>query len=248
MIKSLEHEVQCEAACRMALVALPEKASHRERVRRAREWWKSVQVLLRAYSRIIAEGNCCSPPPAEIATRLADIAGDLAVGKIPALVSEVKMTGHPAIGAAELRDIRLAVAYRKACEPAGIFHKGEQIKIDDKAPIKTLIGWYGAQSKRTIQGWLENYEAADLGVNRVTSEVLIELTKRAGEHYADSRGCAVEALEDEIHKERLVFVENEELKERRARENDIAEWKKFLGADEILKRRRARRNRAPGRS
>ena len=36
-----------------------------------------------AYSRIIAEKNCPSPPPAEIATRLADIAGALAVGKIP---------------------------------------------------------------------------------------------------------------------------------------------------------------------
>src|SRR5262245_35415854 len=108
-----------------------------------RTWWKSVEDLLKAYAIGVARGEQLEPPPVELARALSGLAGYLAIGQIPGLIEHAKTEGRRPPGPAELHDIGWAVAYRRACDPEGIIHNGQTIRIADKAPTKTLAEWFG---------------------------------------------------------------------------------------------------------
>jgi hypothetical protein len=150
---------------------------------RLRSWWSAVRDVLNEYARWIARYHHePEPPPAELATVLAGQAGYLASGRIPDPIRQAAVKGRTGPGPTEDRDIRLAVAYRRACQPDGIIHNGETIKIDDPRPVERIHLWFGV-SKRAVYDWLEKFEPAFLGVNRVNADVLTSLTKKAGQRY-----------------------------------------------------------------
>ena len=152
-----------------------------------RSWWKAVENLCRAYARAPAEFRTGQRHeqvmfPPDLANALAGQTGYLAVGAIPVLIEDVRTKGRTSPGPHERRHIGLAVAYRKACMKHGIIHRGERIKIADNKPVATLAKWFGV-NRRTVQGWCRDFKPAFLGVNSIDANVLILITKRAGQTY-----------------------------------------------------------------
>jgi hypothetical protein len=119
--------------------------------------------------------------PTHILSTLAGFSGYLATGKIPAPIKDAALEGNARPGPSERRDIGLAVAYHRAAT-VGIEHNSETIKIADKTPVKTIMSAFGV-SRTTVQGWNARERPAFLGVNPVTSCVLIGLMQNAGMRY-----------------------------------------------------------------
>ena len=152
-------------------------------------WWASVQKLLFGYAIAIAKKERPEPPPGELASVLAGLAGYLAVGQIPDPIRDVKTEGRRRPGPAELSDIGWAVAYRRASRPKGLRHNDKIVHVVDKWPVKTLAGWFGVDPN-TIRGWLRRYPQAFLGVNDINADVLRKRARKAGERYvACGRGA-----------------------------------------------------------
>ena len=97
-----------------------------------RDWWKSVEDVLRHYAIQVARGRRPEPPPSELATVLSGLAGYLAVGQIPKPISDVRREGRRIPGPSERRDIGWAVAYREACRPTGLVHEGKKVHVEDR--------------------------------------------------------------------------------------------------------------------
>jgi hypothetical protein len=161
-----------------------------------RNWRASVEALLTGHVRAVAAGSTIETIPLEILEAFRGFAGYLAVGQIPGPIADVSTEGRRATGPTERRDIGLAVAYLKAAK-GGIEHHGEQIVVDDSAPVKTVCEAFGVE-RPTVQGWHRNVQVALLGINPVSAELLVELIKNAGERYRgsgrssaaiDERGC-----------------------------------------------------------
>jgi hypothetical protein len=151
--------------------------------KRLRHWWSTVEHLLRGYAISVERRKRPEPPPSELATVLADLAGYLARGQIPQPISDVKVEGRRPLGPSERRDTGWAIAYRNACGKNGILHNGERICIPDPAPIKTLAGWFSVHP-RTVRGWLKRYPPALLGVNKINADVIKYRTRKAGARYS----------------------------------------------------------------
>lgn len=153
-----------------------------------RSWWTSVQDLCRAYARAPAEFSIGERHeqvmfPPDLANVLAGLTGYLAIGEIPGPIQDVRTKGRTSPGPHERHHIGLAVAYREACKGDGLIHRGEIIKIADRKPVVTLSTWFGV-TPRTIRGWCRDVKRAYLGLNRIDADVLISLTKRAGQAYS----------------------------------------------------------------
>lgn len=148
------------------------------------EWWKSVANIWREYPRQIANGNNPTPPPADLATVMAGLCHDLAVGKLPAPISDAISEGRTSPSYYESRDIGLAVAYHKAARH-GIAHNGITVKIQDSKPTKTISENFGVKAN-TVRKWAAKYQPAFLGVNDITSETLVHLMTEAGKTYTNA--------------------------------------------------------------
>ena len=141
-----------------------------------RQWWAAVEKICVAYCRNVAEHSLSQRPdhepfPAELASCIGGLAGYLAVGKLPEPIRDAARSGRTSPGPDERRDIRWAVAYRRACERDGIVHMGVTHRISDRHPVKTLAAWFGVE-RRTVRDWCKQYEPAYLGANTLTEEVL----------------------------------------------------------------------------
>lgn len=168
------------------------KGPHRGRL--SRRWWKAVEDLLAHYVRSVSRTDLhyidekaflSAEPPVEVLNIVAKLIGYLAVGKMPDPISLAIKKGRTGPGPEELRDIGLAVVYRRACTPEGFTHMGESIRIDDARPVVTLTQWYGV-SRRTIQMWVASYQPAFLGINRVNASTIKKLAAEAGARYCTS--------------------------------------------------------------
>lgn|GEM_PF-3319934 len=147
-----------------------------------RKWWKSVENLLLAYAIAVGRGSVPEPPPADLAERLSNLAGYLAVGRIPHAIERARSKGgNPRAGPDERRAKELAVAYHKACL-LGIMHNGKLVRIDDACPLETLAEWFDV-SKNAIRMWLKHHCPAFLGINDVDANVITKLTQRAADDY-----------------------------------------------------------------
>ena len=139
-----------------------------------RAWWGTVAEVLMEYAKRVAGGSAPETPMAEMAIVLAHLARDLAAGVVPDPIKDVATRGRTKPGSFEARDLRMAVAYHRACSPPGLLHRGEYIKLDDPAPVQRIHLWYD---------WLERYEPAFLGENRINEDVIINEPVAAGERY-----------------------------------------------------------------
>jgi hypothetical protein len=148
------------------------------------EWWKAVANVWREYPRQIANGSNPTPPPADLATIMATLCFDLAVGKLPAPISEAISEGRTSHGFHENRHIGLAVAYHIAAKN-GINHNGHQIKVQDATPTKTVSQAFGV-ADNTVRKWVSKYQPAFLGVNNIAPETLVHLMNEAGKIYAQA--------------------------------------------------------------
>jgi hypothetical protein len=97
------------------------------------------------------------------------LCGYLAVGKVPAPITDVHGAGQKKPGPTERRDIRIAATYVNAAK-AG--------KITDATPIKTITKAFGV-GQRTAEGWAR--DSTDLPVE--TPGILPSLVERAGRRY-----------------------------------------------------------------
>jgi hypothetical protein len=145
------------------------------------EWWKAVANVWREYPRQIENGNSPMPPPVDLASIMAALCFNLAVGQMPETMSEAISEGRTSPGFHEIRDIGLAVAYHKAAK-SSVAHNGHQIKVNDATPTKTISKEFGVASS-TVRKWVRKYQPAFLGVNDIEPETLIHLMTQAGKTY-----------------------------------------------------------------
>lgn len=150
-----------------------------------RQWWAAVEAALDFYVRALAEGQTLSSPPLDILSSMKSFAGYLAVGKIPGPISDAATEGRHAPGPAEKRDIGLAVAYMLAAGENGIEHWGEQVKIEDKTPVKSVMEAFGV-ARTTAQGWKKRVAPPFLGSNPINGEILKHLMMDAGGRYQEA--------------------------------------------------------------
>ena len=143
-------------------------AAHTALDRKAlRTWWQSLADVLDAYRyRLARYGRLEGQAPVltmEVTNLLCNLAGDLANGNSPSLVTKVRTAGRTAASSSELDAIRVAVAYHRACQPAGLeVANGVPIKIKNSHPVKTICKLYGVK-RTTVQGWIKTYRPADFG-------------------------------------------------------------------------------------
>jgi hypothetical protein len=149
-----------------------------------RHWWSTINELLKEYSRSIASHVIHEPPPAEVVEVLAELAGELAVGRIPEPIRKAASEGRTRPTPRERRTIGMAVVYWCACQPEGIEHNGVRIMIDDPDPVEHIHLWFGAH-KRTIQDWIKKHPPVFLGVNDVNADTIRHLTIQAARQYRD---------------------------------------------------------------
>lgn len=148
------------------------------------EWWKAVANVWREYPRQIATGNNPTPPPANLASIMADFCGYLAVGKMPEPMSDAISEGRTSVGPQENRDIGLAVAYHKAAKH-GIIHNDIIVKIQNSKPTETICKNFGVKPS-TVRKWVSKYQPAFLGVNDIETETLVHLMTEAGKRYTNA--------------------------------------------------------------
>ena len=158
-----------------------------------RGWWRTVAHVLKNYTVRVARGERPEPPPVELIGLLSNYADYLGQGTIPEPFLDAATEGRSPPGPDERRDIELAVAYRKACEPKGIEHNGRRIWIDDKHPIKTLSALFSAD-RRTVTEWVRSYRPVIPGVNSIDAETLKVLVGKAGKRYSQG-GRTKKAIE-----------------------------------------------------
>jgi len=150
--------------------------------KRLRDWWGSIERLLAFHKKELAESGVTSRNiPICLLSTLCGFAGYLAIGQIPDPIAHTATEGRRKIGPSYRRDVGFAVAYIRAAKQ-GIPHQGETITIADKAPVKTVCEAFDV--KRTaVRNWQRNVPVADLGANKVDSEILTYLMKSAAQRY-----------------------------------------------------------------
>ena len=108
-------------------------------------------------------GHHHPPISMDLIQRMANLAGELAVGHIPSSVGFVATRGNPKPGPVEVNCIRLAVAYCQAASSEGMFGPdGGSMKIDDVDAKKTICDWFGVRLS-TVRGWIKKYPPANFG-------------------------------------------------------------------------------------
>lgn len=113
----------------------------------SREWWKTVEELLRQYSRALAfehKRGWVDKHPVQLLWTLGKVSGSLAVGTVPEPISDVASQGKPAAGPTERMHIGWATAYLVLAK-RGL--------IADRTPIATIAEAYGAR-RQTAQQWV----------------------------------------------------------------------------------------------
>jgi len=115
---------------------------------------------------------------------LSGLAGYLAIGQLPGPIYDARREGRRSPGPDELRDIGWAVVYRQASRPEGINHNGENIRVRDATPVKTLARLFKVDAN-TVRGWVRDYPQAFCGVNNINADVIIKHTEQAGRRYAN---------------------------------------------------------------
>lgn len=146
-----------------------------------RHWWSTVSRVWKLYALSVARAAPPTPPPADLANIMADLAGYLAVGQIPDPIRDAASEGRRNPGPDEARDIGFAVAYHRAARP-GLMHNGVLLKLDDRHPTKTIAAKYNV-APSTVRKWNRSYEPAFLGTNSVTVEILENLMSKAAARY-----------------------------------------------------------------
>jgi hypothetical protein len=166
---------------RRARVNFFERDASDRRVR-AQVWWYVVEVILRDYSNY----NTSQYPfqfPSDFAAVLCEIAGYLATGKIPEMVSTVAGRGTPAGGPREREQIELAHVYA---------YYVRQREIVDKSPIKTIAETYGVH-RRTARRWANETEFRPEVYYPNDPRMVIKMMRAAGSEYART-GRSSEAI------------------------------------------------------
>ncbi|MEP6827634.1 MAG: hypothetical protein ABJA10_06135 [Aestuariivirga sp.] len=149
-----------------------------------REWWRSVDNVLKVFVLQAAKGDMPNPLPLDLLRVISGFTGSFASGKIPDPIRHSVSEGNPAAGPNERRQIGLAVAYKQAAE-GKLFHNGVAISIPDKTSTKTLCKLFGVKES-TVRGWKKRYEPAFLGINDITAGIFVKLVKAAGRQYRQS--------------------------------------------------------------
>ncbi|GLS29323.1 hypothetical protein SAMN04488498_113127 [Mesorhizobium albiziae] len=173
-------EKHCEWERRARVHFLERDASDR-RVR-ALVWWYVVEYILRDYSNY----NTSQHPfqfPSDFVAVLCEIAGYLATGKIPEMVSAVAGRGTPAGGPREREQIELAQVYARCVR------EGE---IVDKSPIKTIAETYGVH-RRTARRWANETESRPEVYYPGGPKRVIKMMRAAASEYART-GRSSEAI------------------------------------------------------
>lgn len=119
-------------------IARPNEAGKRKTELTKEMWESSVNAL-----RYAAKGVPLDP---EIAGWLAFVVGEIAVGKTPEELEDIKTKGKPA-------DTYVQAGYK---DTAALYYQAVEAKdVADKSPVKTLSDQFGC-SKQTIRVWVKN--------------------------------------------------------------------------------------------
>jgi hypothetical protein len=155
-----------------------------------RAFWNSVTVVMGLYHTDRRKSGLADEKhrthgghlPLHLIAILENVAGNLAVGRMPSGLIERRRTpmAPPLIEA-----IGIAVAYRQACRPEGYVTPHGKIKISNSKPNRTLMGWFGV-GKRTVQGWTSSIAPHNPFVQRANGDLLAEATKKAGQYFKES--------------------------------------------------------------
>ena len=143
-----------------------------------REWWGSMNQLLRSFTKSYQNrAEWLEPPPLEALLILAALADQLAGGVIPDLVRDVSeaYSGRPSS-----RGERHARVYAVLYIEAAL--RGE---IDDRHPKKTVRETYGVTAE-AVRGWIRRRDdlLVRFPVMDLTPEVLVLRMQAAGAMYS----------------------------------------------------------------
>ena len=137
-----------------------------------RRWWSVVGAVLKGMVR--PDGRFAEQLPMELFAVLGGLAGYLEAGQVPVLIAGVSTKGRASPGPAEVRDIRVAVTYRRVVQDK---------LIDDPYPVKTIMTAYGLRSRRTVEQWCERHPPLDLSVWKGMPQALAAKMCKSGEVY-----------------------------------------------------------------
>ncbi len=134
-----------EEAARATYLASKDERTDQELRSIARNWWGTVEAVLRHYAREMAYERhyALEPKPYRLLWDLHEIAGHLAVGNVTPTIQDVVGRDTAATGPAERLHISWATGYLKLAE---------QGEISDPSPVKTVMQHYGVR-RQTAQRW-----------------------------------------------------------------------------------------------
>lgn len=148
----------------------------------ARVWWYVIEAILREYGSYNSPLQPFHFPP-ELISAFCEMAGYLATGKIPDIISSVAGRGIPARGPRECEQIEIANCY---------VYWARKGTIADKHPIRTIAEAYHVD-RRTARRWANEiifrYEVSYPG----DPQILIPLMRRSASDYVQT-GRSIEAI------------------------------------------------------
>lgn len=169
-IEQLRHELSDEL--------LADEAMRRDYAQRV---FQTFATALSEVASLIEHGTAVPTEASYLIKASAEWFGFLGAGQIPDIIADAGQRGRHHPVPPELRQIRLAVAYRHAAGPIGIPGKGVAIAVSDPHPVKTIAGWFGVHP-RTVRGWVQRYAPAE--VTHLSSAAMFEhLVETMGKRY-----------------------------------------------------------------
>lgn len=146
----------------------------------ARDWFAANERLLKASS-----DHAQSEGLIELGiafNRVGAVLGYIAIGQLgPVIENAIKGRGQKRT-APDLRSAKSWIAaYRQACRPEGLVHKGETIRIKEAKPIAVLETMF-EQSRKTMQEWARP-EHMNLRITRLSEGILLAKLQAAADHH-----------------------------------------------------------------
>jgi hypothetical protein len=158
-----------------------------------RQYWQVVEQVWMAYAKQTHEGIIPDPPPIDLAAVMGNLAGYIAVGKIPEPILHAATPGGRKFGPTERAHIGAAVAYHKAAKD-GLKTADGTIRVADRSPTKTISLQYGVDAS-TVRGWCRLVTFSPEQLGKLTSDELTASMRVYGLQYRAAGRSSAAILE-----------------------------------------------------